>query len=145
MKYILANGTFDVLHTGHIELLNYAKSLGDYLLVALDTDERIQIAKGYDRPVNNENIRGTIMQNLKAVDEIKFFGSDEDLVNIIKTYNPDIRVIGSDWKGKTVVGEEYCNEIVYFDRVNDESTTKTLEKYTERRELIKGWMEYDFL
>jgi D-beta-D-heptose 7-phosphate kinase/D-beta-D-heptose 1-phosphate adenosyltransferase len=145
MKYILANGTFDVLHTGHIALLNYAKSLGDYLLVALDTDERIQDAKGYDRPVNNEHIRGTIMQNLKAVDEVTFFGSDEELIDIIKNYSPDIRVIGSDWKGKTVVGEEFCKEIVYFDRVNDESTTKTLDQYAERRSLVKEWKEYDFL
>lgn len=145
MKYILANGTFDVLHTGHIALLNYAKSLGDYLLVALDTDQRIQDAKGYDRPVNNEHVRSTIMSNLKAVDEVTFFGSDEELINIIKKYNPDVRVIGSDWKGKIVVGEEYCKEIAYFDRVNDESTTKTLQEYLERNELKKSWQEYDFL
>lgn len=134
MKYILANGAFDVLHTGHIELLNYAKSLGDYLLVALDTDERIREAKGKDRPVNNLHIRMTIMENLKAVDEVVEFGSDEELINIFKSYNPDIRVIGSDWKGKTVVGEKFCKKIVYFDRVNDESTTKTLDDYVEKRQ-----------
>lgn len=145
MKYILANGTFDVLHTGHIALLNYAKSLGDYLLVAIDTDERIQTSKGFDRPVNNIHIRSTIMFNLKPVDRVVSFGSDEELINIIKNYNPDIRVIGSDWKGKTVVGEEYCKEIVYFDRVNDESTTKTLEEYLQRNELKKSWLEYEFL
>jgi len=145
MKKIMANGAFDVLHTGHIELLNYAKSQGDYLLVALDTDTRISEAKGYDRPVNNEMIRGTIMENLKAVDEIVFFGSDEELIEVIKKYNPDVRVIGSDWKGKTVVGEEYCKSITYFDRVNDESTTKTLEYYSERRKLSEEWKEYDFL
>jgi len=145
MKYILANGAFDVLHTGHIELLNYAKSLGDYLLVALDTDERIQVAKGYDRPVNDQITRSTIMANLKAVDEVRLFGSDEELIQIFKSYNPDIRVIGSDWAGKEVVGEQFCKKIVYFDRVNQESTTNTLDKYAERRELIKEWKEYDFL
>jgi len=134
MKYILANGAFDVLHTGHIALLNYAKSLGDYLLVALDTDNRIREAKGHDRPVNNEHIRTTIMANLKAVDEVVTFGSDEELIEVIKNYNADIRVIGSDWKGKTVVGEEFCKEIVYFDRVNNESTTKTLDDYVEKRQ-----------
>jgi len=145
MKYILANGAFDVLHTGHIELLNYAKSLGDYLLVALDTDERIQSSKGFDRPVNDEITRTTIMANLKAVDEVRLFGSDEELIQIFKDYNPDIRVIGSDWKGKHIVGEEFCKEIVFFDRVNQESTTNTLDKYTERRNLVKEWKEYDFL
>ena len=145
MKYILAVGAFDVLHTGHIALLNYAKSLGDYLLVALDTDERITEAKGYSRPVNNQLIRGTIMENLKAVNEVLFFNSDEELINIIQTYKPDIRVIGSDWKGKTVVGEQFCKEIVYYDRVNDESTTKTLDDYIEKRKLIDEWKDNYFL
>ena len=128
----MANGTYDVIHTGHIALLNYAKSLGDYLLVALDTDERIKQSKGPSRPVNNEQIRGVVMENFKAVDEVVFFNSDEELIDIIKRYNPDIRVIGSDWKGKPIVGEEFCREIAFFDRVNDESTTRTLDEYTKR-------------
>jgi D-beta-D-heptose 7-phosphate kinase/D-beta-D-heptose 1-phosphate adenosyltransferase len=128
----MANGTYDVIHTGHIALLNYAKSLGDYLLVALDTDERIRQSKGPSRPVNNEQIRGVVMENFKAVDEVVFFNSDEELIDIIKRYNPDIRVIGSDWKGKPIVGEEFCREIAFFDRVNDESTTRTLDEYTKR-------------
>ena len=132
MKYIMANGTYDVIHTGHIALLNYAKSLGDYLLVALDADERIRESKGITRPVNNEQIRGVVMENFKAVDEVVFFNSDEELIDIIKRYNPDIRVIGSDWKGKPIVGEEFCREIAFFDRVNDESTTRTLDEYTKR-------------
>ena len=145
MKYIMANGAYDVLHTGHIELLNYAKSLGDYRLVALDTDDRISEAKGYDRPVNNACVRSTIISNLKAVDEVRFFGSDEELIAIIKSYNPDVRVIGSDWKCKEVVGEKWCKEIAYFDRVSDESTTKTLEEYIERRSTKEAWTGYDFL
>ena len=128
----MANGAYDVIHTGHLELLNYAKSLGDYLLVALDTDERIKESKGVTRPVNNHIVRGAVMQNFKAVDEVVFFNSDEELIDIIKRYNPDIRVIGSDWVGKKIVGEEYCRQISYFDRVNDESTTRTLNEYTER-------------
>ena len=128
----MANGTYDVIHTGHIALLNYAKSLGDYLLVALDTDERIKKSKGITRPVNNEQIRGVVMENFKAVDEVVFFNSDEELIDIIKRYNPDIRVIGSDWKDKPIVGKEFCREIAFFDRVNDESTTRTLDEYTKR-------------
>jgi D-beta-D-heptose 7-phosphate kinase/D-beta-D-heptose 1-phosphate adenosyltransferase len=145
MKYILCNGAFDVLHPGHIELLNYAKSLGDYLLVALDTDERISDHKGISRPVNNEHTRCVVMDNLKPVDEVMLFGSDEELINIIKNYNPDIRVIGSDWKGKAVVGEEFCKEIVYFDRIDNLSTSNTLASYEDRREVAKEWANYDFL
>ena len=145
MKYIMANGSYDVIHTGHLALLNYAKSLGDYLLVALDTDERIQEAKGITRPVNNHIVRGAVMENFKAVDEVVFFNSDEELVDIIKRYNPDIRVIGSDWIGKEIVGEKFCRKIVYFDRVSDESTTRTLDEYAEKRKLVDEWIEYDFL
>jgi len=145
VKYIMANGTFDVLHSGHIELLNYAKSLGDYLLVAMDTDARVQESKGYTRPVNNQHVRTLIMSNLKPVDMVVTFGSDEELIDIIQDYNPDIRVIGSDWKGKPIVGEQYCKEIVFFDRVSEESTTRTLDEYAEKRKLVDAWEAYDFL
>lgn len=135
MKKILANGAFDILHTGHIDLLNYSKSLGDYLLVAIDTDERIRQAKGNDRPVNSLHVREKILINIKAVDEVVSFGSDEELIEIIRNYNPDIRVIGSDWRDKPIVGQIYCRQINFFERINNESTTKTLEDYVARRKL----------
>lgn len=132
---VFVTGAFDILHAGHIDLLNYAKSLGDYLLVAIDSDDRIKNTKGNDRPVNTYNVRGKILLNIKAVDDVIVFRSDEELINICKTYNPDIRVIGSDWKHKSIVGEKYCKEIKFFDRENDESTTKTLKDYVARRKL----------
>lgn len=135
MKYIMANGTYDILHPGHIALLNYAKSLGDYLMVAIDADSRISKAKGPDRPVNNLQTRKCILENLKAVDEVRVFTNDEELGTIIKEYNPDVRVIGSDWKNGKIVGEEFCKTIEFFDRVNNESTTNTLENYINRRRL----------
>lgn len=133
MKKIFINGSFDLIHTGHLDLINYARCLGDYLHVALDTDERIKSLKGNDRPVNNEKTRVAIMANFKAVNEVSVFGSDEDLINIIKNYQPDIMVKGSDWRGKTIIGSEYCKEIVFFERINDESTTKTIENFVNRR------------
>jgi len=135
MRYIMTNGAYDILHPGHIALLNYAKSLGDYLMVAIDTDSRVSEAKGPDRPVNNLQTRKCILENLKAVDEVRVFTNDEELVTIIKEYNPDVRVIGSDWKNGNIVGEEFCKSIEFFDRVNDESTTNTLENYIDRRQL----------
>jgi rfaE bifunctional protein nucleotidyltransferase chain/domain len=113
---ILVNGTFDLLHTGHLDLINYAKSLGNYLLVAIDSDCRIKLAKGQDRPLNSEKIRKAILENLKAVDKVVIFSSDEELVEILKDYNPDIRVIGSDWKGKEIVGEAFSGTLMFFDR-----------------------------
>lgn len=135
MKKIFVNGSFDILHTGHLDLLNYAKSLGDFLLVAIDSDERISEKKGKDRPFNNEANRLTLMKNLRSVNDVKVFSSDSDLINIISNYVPDIMIVGSDWKGKYVIGSEYAKQLIFYDRVNDESTTKTIENYINRRSL----------
>ena len=131
MIKVLVNGAFDILHSGHIDLLINAKLQGDYLLVALDTDERIAEAKGIDRPVNNQITRKTIMENLKPVDEVRLFGSDQELIDIIK--ETDVRVIGSDWANKFIVGKEHCKKLLFYDRINHESTTRTLQNYIDRR------------
>lgn len=131
MTRVLVNGAFDILHVGHIDLLNYAKSLGNHLTVALDTDRRIKENKGTTRPINNFSTRFVIMKNLKAVDEVVSFDSDDELISIIR--GVDVRVIGSDWKDKPVVGREFCKELVFFDRINDESTTKTIQSIIDRR------------
>lgn len=133
MKKIFVNGSFDLLHTGHLDMLNSAKRLGDYLHVAVDADERIKELKGQDRPVQPEHIRVAIMQNLKAVDEVSVFRTDEDLINIIRLYEPDVMVKGSDWRGGEIIGGEYCKEIEFYERENDESTTKTIEDFISRR------------
>mgnify|MGYP003648604848 CR=1 FL=1 len=135
MKYIMVNGAYDILHVGHIDLINYAKSLGDYLLVALDTDERIAYNKGKDRPVNDLYTRMMIMKNIRSVDEVRSFNSDRELIDIFKDYRPDKRVIGSDWQGKTIVGREYSGEIIFYERKDENSTTKTLENYVNRRRM----------
>ena len=130
MTKVLVNGAFDILHSGHINLLKYAKYVGDYLIVALDTDKRIKEAKGSDRPINNQRIRKMIMETLKPVDEVLLFGTDEELINIMK--KADIRIIGSDWKDKEIVGKEH-GKLLFYDRINDESTTNTIENYINRR------------
>lgn len=136
MVKVFVNGSFDLLHTGHLDLLYYAKSLGDYLLVAIDTDERIQEHKGVYRPINPLYNRKAIMESLKPVDEVRVFGTDKELIDTIKDYSPDIMVKGSDWRGKYVIGEEYCGDVLFYERVNDESTTKTIENFISRRQLL---------
>ena len=135
MIKILLNVAFDLLHRGHLDLLNEAKLIGDYLLVALDTDKRIGKAKGPDRPINNQDTRKAIIENLKPVDEVRLFDTDKELIDIIK--ETDVRIIGSDWKDKPIVGELYCKELLFYDRVNNESTTKTIENYINRRQLLR--------
>ena len=83
MTKVFVNGTFDVLHPGHLALLNYARSLGDYVVVGIDTDDRVREKKGPSRPVNGEKDRRIMLLNLKSVDEVKFFGTDEELENYI--------------------------------------------------------------
>jgi D-beta-D-heptose 7-phosphate kinase/D-beta-D-heptose 1-phosphate adenosyltransferase len=129
---VIVNGTFDILHPGHIAMLNTARSLGDYLIVCIDTDRRVKELKGDSRPINDQNVRKIMLSNLKAVDIVEFFDSQEDLINLIKLYKPDIMVKGSDWKGKSVVAQQYVKEIYWYDRIDEYSTTRTIQDIINR-------------
>ena len=120
MTTVIVNGTFDILHPGHVAMLNTARSLGHYLIVAIDTDRRVKELKGDKRPINDQLFRKIMLQNLKAVDIV------------IKRYKPDIMVKGSDWKGKSVVAEQYVKEIFWYDRIDEYSTTKTIQDIIAR-------------
>ena len=136
MKKVFVNGAFDVLHSGHLDLLDFAGMLGGHLLVAIDTDARIEYNKGTGRPFNPLSIRKHIMSMLKPVNSVRVFDTDQELVDIIRQYEPDVMVKGSDWKGKTILGEEYCKEIVFYERTNGQSTTKAIEDFITRRQLL---------
>lgn len=123
---IWVNGCFDILHRGHYELFNYAKSLGTELIVGIDSDEKISNDKGPDRPYNNLEDRVYALESLKAIDKVMVFDNKDHLEWLIQTTKPDILVVGSDWKGKEIVGGEYAKEIVYFNRIGDYSTTNIL-------------------
>lgn len=132
MKNIFVNGTFDILHPGHIKLLNYAKSLGDTLTVGIDSDDRVREKKGPTRPINSVDDRAYMLRNLEAVDYIVVFDSDEELESCIKAVKPDIMVVGSDWKDKSVIGSMYATELRFFDRIEKYATTKTIERIIDR-------------
>ena len=123
---VWTNGCFDVLHRGHIELFRYAKSLGSELVVGIDTDEKVKLDKGENRPINNLQDRMYMLQSIKYINKVIPFDSTEDLRKTIRWYQPDLMVIGSDWKGKDVIGREFSDKLVFFDRVGDYSTTKIL-------------------
>ena len=130
MIKVFVNGTFDIIHEGHLQLLNYAKSLGDYLTVGIDTDERVRSLKGPNRPINNQHERYSLLINLKAVDEVQLFGSDEELVDLVGRC--DIMVKGSDYRGKPIVGESVCKNILFFEKIDGYSTTKKIQDITNR-------------
>jgi rfaE bifunctional protein nucleotidyltransferase chain/domain len=127
MKIVWTNGCFDILHRGHFEMFKYAKSFGEQLIVGIDSDEKVKKDKGADRPFNSAKDRKFALECIRYIDEVIIFNSREELEQEIKQLSPDVMVIGSDWKGKTVVGEQYCTELKFFDRIEGYSTTNILE------------------
>ena len=131
-KKVFVNGTFDLLHRGHIELLNYAQSQGGHVCGGIDTDDRVREKKGPTRPIFNQEERKYFLENLKAVDEVRFFSNDAELEGLVKSYQPDIMIVGSDWKDKSVIGSYWAAKLIFFDRVGEYATTKTIEDIINR-------------
>jgi len=126
MSKIWVNGCFDVLHIGHIRLFKYAKSLGGFLRVGTDSDERIKQNKGRDRPYNNQDIRVEFLNSIGYIDEVVVFNSDEELENCIKTFSPKLIVIGDEYKNKQIIGQEHAEGITFFTKVDNYSTSSIL-------------------
>ncbi len=126
MKRVLTYGTFDLLHYGHIRLLKRAKALGDYLIVALSTDEFNEI-KG-KKAYHNYETRKEILEAIRYVDLIIPEYDWDQKLDDVKTYHVDVVVMGSDWKDspKFEYLKDYC-EVVYLDRTENISTTKIKE------------------
>ena len=126
-RIVWCNGTFDILHPGHIELFKVGKSLGDKLIVATDTDEKIRQDKGASKPINNLCDRISMLQAIKYIDEVFYFNDRKELEGLIELYSPDILLLGDDWKGGDVVGRQYAKEVRFLPRLNY-STTNIIEK-----------------
>ena len=128
MTTVWTNGCFDILHRGHIELFKYAKSLGDSLIVGLDSDKKVKLDKGQDRPINCVEDRKYILESIRHIDKVLIFDSTKELEHLIKETKPDIMVIGSDWKDRTVIGQQYTTKLLFFDRIGNYSTTEILKQ-----------------
>jgi D-glycero-beta-D-manno-heptose 1-phosphate adenylyltransferase len=104
-KIVFTNGCFDILHAGHVDYLNKAKQLGDFLVIGLNSDKSVKSIKGDKRPIINEMERATLLDNLKCVDFVTFFDEDtpEQLIRILL---PDILVKGADWELDNIVGRD---------------------------------------
>lgn len=124
---IWTNGCFDVVHLGHIKLFEYAKNMGDQLIVGIDSDRRIQKSKKGEknRPINNQHDRMEFLKSIKYIDRVVIFDTDHDLKKLIRMFGIKTMVIGSDYKMETVIGDDLA-QVIFFDRIPNFSTTEIL-------------------
>lgn len=130
-KIVFTNGVFDILHPGHIQVLKFAKSLGDKLIVGINSDRAVKILKGEDRPVNNELARKTVLELLDLVDKVVIF-DDVKTFNIVRELKPDIVVKGDEGYTAEQVRERDQIpseiEIKLCPKLADYSTTNIIKK-----------------
>ncbi len=126
-KLVFTNGCFDILHTGHLESLRFAKSKGDKLVVAVNSDASVSRLKGPKRPVVPLEDRMEMLAALECVDYVVSFDQN-DPQELIETIRPDVLIKGEDWKDKVVAGSDVVKEVCFVPLVHDRSTTNMIEK-----------------
>ena len=136
---VFTNGVFDIFHAGHAQLLQFAKSLGDKLIVAINSDRIVAELKGPSRPVNNETDRKKILESIQEVDEVIIF--DKHLpADLISSIQPDVVVKGGEWSAQEVRTRDNIEnhiDVKIFPLVSDYSTTKVLSKIKEMKTTAK--------
>ena len=131
MITVFTNGCFDILHRGHIELLNEAKKLGDKLIVGINSDESIRKLKGNMRPINLAENRKFLLENLRCVDEVIVF-NETTPYKLIRKLKPNILVKGGDWKKEEIVGADLVlnngGEVISLKYIDNYSTTNIINQ-----------------
>jgi rfaE bifunctional protein nucleotidyltransferase chain/domain len=135
-KIVFTNGCFDIIHRGHVSYLAEAKSLGDKLIVALNTDESVkQLNKGEDRPINNLTNRCAVIAALESVDYVTYF-SDNTPLELINLFQPNILVKGGDWQLEQIIGynevKSWGGEVYSIPFRHQTSTTNIINKINKR-------------
>ena len=126
-KIVFTNGCFDIIHAGHVDYLEEAKSFGDFLIVGMNSDGSVRKIKGEKRPIVSEDYRARVLEGLKAVDCVFIF-DDETPLKVIETVKPDVLVKGADWPLEKIVGREFAGEVKRIPFRFDISTTKIVER-----------------
>tara|TARA_Y100000748_G_scaffold87128_1_gene72134 strand:+ start:1115 stop:1579 length:465 start_codon:yes stop_codon:yes gene_type:complete len=134
-KIVFTNGCFDILHLGHLKYLEESKKLGDFLIVAINSDESVKILKGSGRPVNNYTLRSKNLMKLKFVDEVIIF-SEQTPIKLIKYLLPDVLTKGGDYKTIDIVGssvvEKSGGKVVVLPFLKGYSTTNIINSKRKR-------------
>lgn len=125
-KKIWTNGCFDILHIGHIKMLQYARSLGDNLVVGIDSDRRVKELKGDSRPINNQDDRREFLLALSCVGDVFIFDSKEEMCSLLVEQNIKELVVGEEYRNKEITGQEIVSRIHFFEKVKNFSTTSII-------------------
>ncbi|MDR1941566.1 MAG: adenylyltransferase/cytidyltransferase family protein [Endomicrobium sp.] len=130
-KVVFTNGCFDLLHLGHTSLFEKAKSMGDILIVAINSDKSLRCLKGPKRPLVGEKDRAKLLLTLKPVDYVVVFGQQTPY-ELLKKLCPDILVKGGDYKLSEIVGREFVKKVYRFPFIKGKSTTNLINTILER-------------
>ena len=130
-KAVFTNGCFDLLHLGHISLFEKARTLGDALIVAINSDKSLSRLKGPKRPLVGEKDRAKLLLALKAVDYVVVFG-EQTPYELLKEIRPDVLVKGGDYKLSEIAGREFVKKVYRFPFVKGKSTTNLINLIVER-------------
>ena len=130
-KVVFTNGVFDILHSGHVDYLTKSKTLGDILIVGLNSDKSVKNIKGNKRPIINQENRAIVLASLRPVDYVVLFDEDTP-AKLIDAVIPDVLVKGADWDLDKIEGRETVirngGEVKNIKFVNEQSTSKIIQK-----------------
>lgn len=129
-KIVFTNGCFDILHAGHVSVLEFSRSKGDELVVGLNSDASVRRLKGPTRPVNTQADRALVLAALESVSAVCIFDEDTPY-NLIKQVRPDVLVKGGDYKTDEIVGREFAKKVVRFPLLKGRSTTNIIKKVSK--------------
>ena len=124
---LFCNGCFDILHAGHVSVLEFSRAKADVLVVGINSDESVQRLKGPTRPVNKQQDRALVLAALQSVDAVCVFTEDTPY-NLIKLVQPDVLIKGGDYKPSEIVGREFAKKVVRFALLKGRSTTNIIKK-----------------
>ena len=131
-KIVFTNGCFDILHAGHVSILEFSRAKGDILVVGLNSDNSVRRLKGPTRPVNKQQDRALVLAALESVSYVCIFNEDTPH-NLIKAVRPDVLVKGGDYKPSEIVGREFAGKVVRFALLKGRSTTGIIQKMSRKK------------
>ena len=129
-KIVFTNGCFDILHAGHVSVLEFSRNKGDALVVGLNSDASVKRLKGPSRPVNKQADRALVLAALESVSAVCIFEEDTPY-ELIKRVRPDVLVKGGDYKPSEIVGREFAGKVVRFKLLPGRSTTNIIKKVSK--------------